>query len=181
MKRKVLFIMKLNDEIVQELITIRGVSTLPLCRLAERCEITYQTLRNWLKNGERHKQKLEDGEIRKGDLSVKEKRELTLFVGMGKAQTVKEENWLAQLEAMALEKKCPRTLQWLLKIQHKAYRETSIEDEQVINKGAEIVVVNLSNHDGQAPVLLTEFFKGTGGDGEEEAGNKEDTNDRIYQ
>lgn len=173
--------MKLNDEIVQKLIIIREVSLLPLCRIAERCKITYQTLRNWLKNGERHKQQLEEGKIRKGDLSVKEKRELTLFVGMSEAQTIKEDNWLTKLEAMALEKQCPRTLQWLLKIQHKAYRENSIEEEQVVNKGAEIVVVNLSNHDGQDSVLLTEFLKGTAADGEEEEGNREDTRDRSEQ
>lgn len=173
--------MKLTDEKVVQIITTRKVSYLPLCRIAEECEITYQTLRNWLKNGERHKQQLEEEQIRKGDLSVKQKRELTLFVGMAKAQTKKENGWLARLDAIADEKKCARTLQYLLKIHHKAYRETSNEEEQVVNKGAEIVVVNLSNHDGQASVLLTEFLKGTAADGEKEAGNTEDTRDSSEQ
>lgn len=173
--------MKLTDEKVVKIITTREVSNLPLCRIAEKNEITYQTLRNWLKNGERHKQQLEEEQIRKGDLSIKQKRELTLFVGMAKAQTEKEDEWLDLLDAIAREKKCTRTLQYLLKIHHKAYRETSNEEEQVVNKGAEIVVVNLSNHDGQASVLLTEFLKGTAADGEEEAGNTEDTRNSSEQ
>ena len=173
--------MKLTDAKVDEIILTKELTDLPLCRLAARCKITYQTLRNWLKNGERHKQQLEEDQIRKGDLSVKQKRELTLFVRMGEVQTKQEAGYLEELHAIAREKKCARTLQYLLKIQHKAYRETSNEEEQVVNKGAEIVVVNLSNHDGQASVLLTEFLKGTAADGEEEAGNTEDTRDSSEQ
>lgn len=173
--------MKLTDAVVEKIITSKKVSPLPLCRIAEHCEITYQTLRNWLKNGEIHKQQLEEGKITKGDLSVKEKRELSLFVRMGKVQTTIESGYLEEIEAIAREKRCTRTYQWLLKIQNKVYRETSNEEEQVVNKGAEIVVVNLSNHDGQASVLLTEFLKGIAADGEKEEGNREDTRNSSEQ
>ncbi|MCY4402285.1 MAG: hypothetical protein OXD54_06880 [Candidatus Poribacteria bacterium] len=39
------------------------MSNLPLYRIANYCEITYQTLRKWLKDGEDYQKQIEDSKM----------------------------------------------------------------------------------------------------------------------
>lgn len=47
----------------ERIVTAVEVSNLPLYHIAAYCEITYQTLRNWLRYGEDYQKQIEDGRI----------------------------------------------------------------------------------------------------------------------
>ncbi len=79
--------MKLTPIIAERIVTVVEVSNLPLHRIAAYCGITYQTLRNWLRDGEEYKQQLEDGKIKKSDLNTNEKKKLDLYLRVENART----------------------------------------------------------------------------------------------
>ena len=56
--------MKLTPTVASRIVTIVETTHLPLCRIASHCKITYQTLRNWLRDGEDYQKQIEDGKSR---------------------------------------------------------------------------------------------------------------------
>ncbi len=115
--------MKLKKNIITRIVTAVEVSSLPLYRIAEHCDITYQTLRNWLRNGEKYKQQLEEGKIRKSDLNTKQKRELDLFVRFEVVRSNSDYDQRKRTRASAEKKDDIHALVKKLRSLHKVYRE----------------------------------------------------------
>lgn len=116
-------IMKLTPTIIIKIVTAVELTDIPLYRLAEHCEITYQTLRNWLRNGEKYKQQLDEGKIQESDLNTKQQRELDLFVRVEVARSkLVSDPTLKHIRAYAVEKLDTRDLIGRLKRMNKDYR-----------------------------------------------------------
>ena len=79
--------MKLTQTISERIVTAVELSNLPLYRIAAYCGITYQTLRNWLRDGEEYQKQLDDGKKKKSDLNTKQKKELDLYLRVENART----------------------------------------------------------------------------------------------
>ncbi len=166
---------KLTVTIAERIMTAVEVSKLPLYRIAASCGITYQTLRNWLRDGEDYQKQLEDGKIRKGDLNTKQKRELELYLRVEVARTNVEAGYLSRIHEIAEKKEDIGAFQWLLKIQDPFYRDAEIEGEESARQSAQAVVVNLSDCGGGNAQLLTEFVRGSVNDSKKKEGDTEDT------
>ena len=153
--------MKLTKYVEERIVSAVEGSNLPLCRIAASCEITYQTLRNWLRDGEDYKQQLENGRIKKSDLTANEKRKLDLFLRVEVARTNVEKGYLERIQEIAEKNNDARAYQWLLKIRNKIYRDADVEDGDAASSTPEvIVVVNLSEKGGENGQLLREFMQG---------------------
>ncbi len=174
-----IIMIKLTATIVERIVTAVEVSKLPLYRIAAYSGITYQTLRNWLRDGEDHQKQLEDGKIKKGDLNPKQKRELELYFRVEVARTTVEAGYLARIREIAEKKEDIRAFQWLLKIQDPFYRDAEIEGGESARQSVQVVVVNLSDCGGGNAQLLTEFVRGSVNDGKKKEGDTEDTSDSV--
>lgn len=167
---------KLTPVLIERIVTVIQTTDLPLSRIAEDyCQITEHTLRNWIRNGEKYKQQLEEGKIRKSDLNTQQKREMKLYTRVGSASAQRESEYLQKIHDIATEKKDIRALQWLLEISHKDYRVDDVEDDTSVEKET-LYVVSLSDENGQAPIPLSEFMQGIATDADEQ-GDEEDTSD----
>ena len=167
-------IMKLTPNVAEKIVTAVETSYLPLKRIAEYCGITYQTLHNWLKAGEDYQTQIEEGKIKKGDLTTKQKREVDLFLRVGVARTNKEVRNLTKIQALAEKKEDIKAFQWLLRLQDPVYRDGNIEEDVAASKSPQVVVVvSLSEKGGEK--LLSDFMNGS--DGEEKEGDTEETGD----
>ena len=162
--------MKLTPTVAERIVTTVETSHLPLCRIASHCEITYRTLRRWLQAGEEHLKQIEDGEIKKGDLTTKQKRELELYQRVEHARTNKEVGHLDKIHKLAEKKEDIKAFQWMLRTQNAVYRDSHTEEDgSAADKSLQVFVVNLSNRGGQADQLLSEFINGTANNGKEKA------------
>lgn len=170
--------MKLTPTVMEGIVGGVKESILPLCRIASSSGITYQTLRNWLRNGEAYQQQLEEGKIRKRDLSIKQKREVELFSRVEEARTDNELGYLERIHKIADEKDDIKAFQWLLKIQNPFYRDADIEETDAGNKSVQVLVVNLSDTGVESSQLLSEFMHRSAKDAEEEKGRIEGPGDR---
>lgn len=163
---------------------------IPLKYIAATNGITYQTLRNWLKQGEEYKQQIEDGKIKRGDLTTKQRREVELFEKVGNERSDKVQGYLDKIHEFAEKKQDIRAYQWLLKIEDPIFRDVDgdVADADTIKNSNEVVVVNIAG--GVETSLLSEFMEGSknviitaaGKDGsakygEEKEGHSEDTED----
>lgn len=169
--------MKLTPTVAERIVTAVEMTNLPMYRIASYCEITYQTLRNWLRDGEDYQKQLEDGKIKKGDLTTKQKRELELYLRVEVARTNVEVRYLNRIHEIAEKKEDFRAFQWLLKLQDPFYRDADIEDAEAASKSLQVIVVNLSDRGGKNAKLLSEFVHGPVNDGKEKEGDSEDTGD----
>ena len=148
---------------------------LPLKMIARVSGITYQTLRNWLKNGEGWKQQIEEGKIKKGDLTTKQKREIELFEKLSVERNVKVKGYLDKIHEFAEKHEDIKAYQWLLKVEDPIFRD-AYEEKEEGSKVQNVVVVNL--FDGEAPQLLDDFIHGLVKDVKEEQGFIEVAGDR---
>ena len=168
--------MKLTPTVASRIVTIVETTHLPLCRIASHCKITYQTLRNWLRDGEDYQKQIEDGKIKKGDLTTNQKRKLDLYLRVGLARTDKEVGHLQKIHELAEKKEDIKAYQWLLRMQDPVYRDAHIEEDgSAASKSLQVVVVNLSDKGGADAQLLSEFIHGTVKDGKKKADSPEDT------
>ena len=87
--------MKITPTLTERIVTAVEETHLPLCSIAPYCGITYQTLRNWLRDGEAYQKQLDDGKIKKSDLNTKQKKELDLYLRVENAHT-KVKSWYLQ-------------------------------------------------------------------------------------
>ena len=178
-----------------------GETLIPLKHIAMTSGITYQTLRNWLRNGEEYKQQIEDGKITKGDLTTKQKREVELFEKVGTERSGKVKGYLDAIHKLADKQEDIRAYQWLLKIEDPIFRDVDGEvvEADTIKNSNEVVVVNIaggvetsqllsefldgsknlnvSASGGKASQLIKEFKDGSAKDGEEKEGHREDSED----
>ena len=170
--------MKLTPTVAERIVTAVETSHLPLCRIASYCEITYRTLRRWLKAGEEFQEQIEDGEIKKGDLTTNQKRELELYLRVEHARSNKEVGHLQKIHELAEKKEDIKAFQWLLKVQDVVYRDSHTEEGgSAAEKSLQVVVVHLSNRDGGGgEKLLSEFLNGPVNNGKEKEDGPEDTN-----
>lgn len=154
--------MKLTPTIAERIVTSIGKTNLPMSSIADNCEITYQTLRNWLRNGEEHLQQLEEGKIKKSDLTTNQKKQLDLYQRVKVARTNVEAGYMDKILEIAEEKRDIKAYQWLLKILNPRYRDNHIDEEEAESKSAtEVVVVHLNDCGSKDSILLTEFLNGT--------------------
>ena len=167
-------IMKLTPTTAAKIVTAVETSNLPLYRIAAHCGITYQTLRNWLRDGEDYQQQIEDGKLKKSNLNIKQKRKLDLYLDVEDARIQVESNYLQRIHEIAEKKKDIKAFQWLLKIQHPAYRDADIEDGDRDVKPQENDFCNLFGKDSDHDTLLKEFMNGSPLH-DEEADHKDDT------
>ena len=152
--------MKLTPTTTAKIVTAVETSNLPLYRIAAHCGITYQTLRNWLRDGEHYQQQIEDGKLKKSNLNSKQKRKLDLYLKVEDARSQVESNYLQRIHEIAEKKEDVKALQWLLKIQHQFYSDSDIEDGGTENKNKEAIVAHLSDRGGENSDLLSEFKDG---------------------
>ena len=170
--------MKLTPTVASRIVTIVETTHLPLCRIASHCKITYQTLRNWLRDGEDYQKQIEDGKIKKGDLTTNQKRKLDLYLRVGLARTNKEVGHLQKIHEIAEKKEDIKAFQWLLRTQAPVYRDAHIEEDgSAASKSLQVIVVNLSDRGGPEAQLLSEFMHGPVKDGEKKEGDTKDTSD----
>ena len=153
-------------------------SRMPLTKVAERSGITYQTLRNWLKNGEQLKQQIEDGKIKRADLTTKQKREVELFEKVNIERFEKEKGYLDRIHEIADKKEDIRAYQWLLKLSDPIYREVDdggVAEATIQNSNDVEVVVNIGEGGVETIQLLSEFKDGSMKDANEEKEHNENT------
>jgi len=150
---------------------------LPLKMIAMVSGITYRTLRKWMKDGEEYKQQIEDGKIKKGDLTTKQKREIELFEKLSVESVGKVDGYIETIYKFAMEKKDIKSLQWLLKLEDPIFREVDIDVEEPDTRqiSNDVVVVNIAPCGTEtSEKLLSDFMNGVANDGEEKEGRSED-------
>ena len=150
--------MKITLTIAERIVTAVEETRLPLHRIAVYCGITYQTLWNWLRDGEAHLQQLEEGKIKKSDLNTNEKKELDLYQRVTVARMNLEIGDLKRIYEIAEEKGDVKAFQWLLKIQNPCYRDTDIEDVEAASEPPELVVTHLDECGRKESIPLSEFM-----------------------
>lgn len=72
--------MKLTPRTIEKIVNAVETTGLPISRIAPYCGFSYQTLRNWLIEGEHYQQLIEDGKLKKSNLNIKQKRKLELYL-----------------------------------------------------------------------------------------------------
>ena len=155
-------IMKLTPTTAAKIVTAVETSNLPLYRIAARCGITYQTLRNWLRDGEDYQQQIEDGKLKKSNLNIKQKRKLDLYLDVEDARSHVESNYLQRILEIAEKKEDVKAFQWLLKKLHKIYRDEvpDTAEGEGADKPKEIAVSHLYGKDSNDHTLRNQFING---------------------
>ena len=155
-------IMKLTPTTAAKIVTAVETTNLPLYRIAARCGITYQTLRNWLRDGEHYQQQIEDGKLKKSNLNIKQKRKLDLYLDVEDARSQVESSYLQRIHEIAEKKEDVKAFQWLLKRLHKIYRDEvhDTEEGDGAEKPREITVSHLYGKDSNDDTLQREFMNG---------------------
>ena len=146
--------MKLTPILTERIVTAIKLSHVPLKRIASHCNITRQTLWNWLSDGESCLEKLEDGTLQKSDLSTNQKKKLELYRRVSLARANRENEILLRIHDIAVKTENITALQWLLKLQDPAYCDGSIEDEAIAHTPIQVVAVDSDGEDK----LLSEFM-----------------------
>ena len=153
-----------------------ATSDLPLVRVANYAGISYQTFRNWMRNGEEHKHRLEKGEIKKSDLTTKQKHELDLFLRVDEANIKKEQDLIKTLKEYAADKKDVKAIQWLLKRRHKVYHDDVPDDEGDGDvKRQEVFVFHLFGKTPKDRSLINQGLYGSTEDAEAEKARTDDS------
>lgn len=114
--------MKLTQRMKDIIVKAVEDSILPLNRIAENSGIAYSTLRNWIRNGEASKKKIDAGEIKKRDLSAKQQHELEIFIRLKKARPVKIPYTMERIYEIAEKEKDIKSLIRLLRMLDPIYR-----------------------------------------------------------
>ena len=152
-------------------------SRLPLKMTARIAGITYQTLRNWLKSGEELKQQIEDGKIKRGDLTTKQRREVELYEKVSIQRTYKVQYYLDKIHDIAEKKEDIRAYQWLLKIADPVFRNVDgevVEGNTIKNSNDVAVVVSIGPGGVETTRLISEFTDGSMKDAEEKEEHNKD-------
>ena len=172
--------MKLTPTVMKEIVKAVKETYLPLSRIAGNSDITYETLRNWLRSGEEYKQQIEEGKIMKGSLSTKQKREVDLFSRVEKARTDKESGYLERIDEIAEKNEDIKAFQWQLKIQNRVYRDNApeMEEEDAEVDPQEVFVCHLYGKDSNDTTLFDPFLKRSP-DGADGASNTDGTEDEV--
>lgn len=169
--------MKLTPTRMKEITKAVEDSILPLKWIAENAGITDQTLRNWIRNGRESKQKIEDGQITKSDLSIKQKRELELYLRIKKARPKHIPYTMERIHEIAEKEEEIRAYQWLLRMLNPIYRDGYIEDKDDQNKTTDVEVICLSKSGVvESRMMLSEFMRRSAKDAEEKERHTEVVN-----
>ena len=169
--------MTLTPRMIEGMEYAKKKTRLPLKHIAMVSGITYRTLRKWLKDGEEYKQQIEEGEIKKGDLTTKQKREIELFEKMCVGSVDRVGTYMDKIYDYAVKHEDIKGLQWLLKIEDPIFRDGYVDSEGLETEvdSNEVVVVTLAACGKQSARLLSDFVNGSVKNGEEKNGHSEDS------
>lgn len=156
--------MKLTPSKIDGIVNMVEDTNLPMIRISAFAGVTRGTLERWLQNGENTQKKLEAEAVRKGDLSLLQKREVELFLRVEEALSRKESVYLKRIEDLSEKNEDIRGYQYLLKRLHRTYDDNRVEETEM-NTTQNVLVVNL--FDGEAPKLLSDFMAGIEANAEE--------------
>lgn len=168
----------LTDRMINGMVEAVLKTRLPIKMIARVSGITYQTLRNWLKNGEKYKQRIENGEIKKGDLNTAQKREIKLYEKLSVERTYKVQGYLDKIHAFAEKHEDIKAYQWLLKIEDPIFRDVvdAAEESDTGMDSTDVFVVTIAACGKQSVRLLSEYIIDESvKDGEEKEGHSEGT------
>ena len=168
--------MKLTPTVMDGIVNSIEGSALPMVRVASSAGISYQTLRRWLRDGEELQQQLDEGKIKKSDLTTFQKHEVKLFQRVEKARVDKESRYLSKIEELSEEKKDIRGYIYLLKRLHKVYRD-DVPDEEGDGdvKTQKIFVTHLFGTHSEDTTLEDEFINGSPNNAETKEAKTDDT------
>lgn len=169
--------MTLTPRMIQGMTEAKKNTRLPLKMIAMVSGITYRTLRKWLKDGEEYKYQIEEGKIKKGDLTTKQKREIELFEKLCVGSVDRVETYMDKIYNFAESKKDIKGFMWLLKLEDPIFREVDmdVEEPDMRQISNDVIVVNIAPCGTEtSEQLLSDFMNGVANDGEEKEGRSED-------
>ena len=170
----------LTAKMLKGIVVAINETRLPVKMIARVQGITYQTFRNWMNQGEEYKQQIEEGKLKKGDLTTKQKREMELYEKCSVERSGKVKSYLDRIHEFAEKHEDIRAYQWLLKLEDPIFRniDGQVAETETINNSNDVLVVNIAPCGTEtSSMLLSEFMRGLDKDAEENEGDREESED----